>query len=258
MGSGKPITCKYCKGQFRFESDEVRYKWKESLYTCPICQIDYCILPPTERDLKKLQNEYVKSGRDIKYLNKMCRILYQYVPSLIKRHFSKAILKAVNSEGDDPMSYYTHKAIVYTIENFLKKDDYIIYSSFGKYLIDAIRWSIFEKKEHQSKDLSIDFVMEDGHNVQYEDTKMSIIDNIELQEYRKNIVTTMMSFVKEMRGFCTQREYFVFLLMLNNYLCKGEKFVDKFFETYEDKTGKLKYMEFLELLKKEIKNLYIE
>lgn len=81
---------------------------------------------------------------------------------------------------------------------------------------------------------------------------------IEQDEYRKDIVKTLMAYIKEMKNFCSQREYYVLLVVLNNYLYKGDKYVDKFFNVYNDNVGKLKYMQFLDILKKEIDCLFFE
>lgn len=259
MASGKPITCKYCKSQFKFDEDEQRKKWRENLYPCPVCQIDYCILPETERELKKLQKIYIDSGRKQKYLNDIAKILYSYVPSLIKRYFTKALYEARRNEGDEALESYSHKTVIYVIENYLKRDDFYISVSFAGYCKDAILWAFREKKERQSNDVSMDFEMDDeGHTVQYADTKLDLLEKIEQDEYRKDIVKTLMAYIKEMKSFCTQREYYVLLIVMNNYLHRGDKYVDKFFHVYNDNVGKLKYMQFLDILKKEIDCLFFE
>ena len=58
---GKLITCKYCVKQFKIENINEKQQWKDSNYVCPFCKEEWCILPKTERELKYLQEIYLKS-----------------------------------------------------------------------------------------------------------------------------------------------------------------------------------------------------
>ena len=152
---------------------------------------------------------------------------------MIKRYFTKALYEARRNEGEDALDNYVHKTVIYVIENYLKRDDFYISVSFAGYCKDAILWSFREKKERQSNDVSMDFEMdEEGHTAQYVDNKLNLLEKIEQDEYRKDIVKTLMAYIKEMKNFCSQREYYVLLVVLNNYLYKGDKYVDKFFNVY--------------------------
>lgn len=256
---GKPITCKYCSHEFSYTLDTERKEWREKKYICPKCQIDYCILPQMERDLRKVQDDYIASNRSRKYLNKLEKLIWIYVEGMLKKSKYRNVLSLKRSvEMDDPLFYYTHKICCYFFDYYLKDENNIIKTSFGGYLSKVINWALYEKKEHFSTDLSVDYEYSDGSIVQFEDVKTYVIDDIENKEFENSLVKDLVSYVKELGKYCTPRENYIRLLMLNNYLSCGEKVVDRFFNAYEDKTGKLQYMQTLEFLKQEIKKMYTE
>jgi len=246
---GRPPTCKICKNTFEIRDKE---KWRLNKLICPLCGELYCTLPVTERQLRKLQDLYFEKNRDPKIFNEMIKIMKIYTASMIKKFFSKRLT------FDDALDYYSHNAVSYLVEEYLEDPEFKIDISFGGFIIDKIKQVIFGKKEHACGSESLNYEFEDGNEIQYEDTKHNYIEKIEQEESRKEMSQRLYDFVIEANKFYSPRENYIRLLMINNYLSKGEIIVDKFFTAYGDRTGKLAYMKTLEILKSEIVNLIRE
>jgi len=245
---GKPLTCKYCKKEFRFELKSERQVWIESVYQCPNCNIDYCILPPTERDLRHLQAAYLKS-RTNKDLIAMVKILHSYCGSLIKKSFSNKI------QEPGKLEYYVHHAVTFLIEDYLSKPNFSIQTSFGGFLIHKIRQAIFGKPEHDMDADSMDFMFDDGNQVQYSDHKDCVIDSLHKRTEKEHIAKKLSELIYRIEDYCSSREEnYIRLLNVHNHLYAGENNPDKFFNCY-DKTGKMKYIESMELLRKELQTV---
>ena len=243
---GKPITCKYCKHEFRFELLSQREEWKLKNYPCPICAIDLCILPPTERELRHLQVIYLQTRLN-KDLVPMITVLKSYCASLIKKSFSNKI------QEPGKLEYYVHTAVTFLVEDYLAKPHFNIQTSFGGYLIHKIRQAIWGTKEYDIDAESIDFEYEEGGQVQYADNKKSIIDLIEQQHDKKQLVHYLSELIFGVEDFCLSRaENYIRLLNVANHLDAGEQSTDKFFKCY-DKTGKLKYIQTMEIIRNELK-----
>ena len=131
---GKAITCRYCSHEFRFTYKSDRRIWTDNLLPCPKCNISYCTLPATERELHILQTIYLKTRLE-KDLTAIVKILIPYVGSLIKKHFSNKIREKGKLE------YYTHTAVTLLIEKYLVKPEFKIITSFANYLKHKIKFS---------------------------------------------------------------------------------------------------------------------
>ena len=174
---GRLITCKYCKSKFQLYGEE-KDQWKKLKYPCPTCGEIYCILPPTEKELRLLQEEYQKT-KNKKTFNQMIKLFYSYTESLIKKHFSNRL----TFEG--ALEYYTHNSVTKFVEYYLKDSDFTVGISFAGLLMHKIRETIFSKKEKPSAPISLDFEFDDGNTVEYQDTKKSELDIIEDEENKK-------------------------------------------------------------------------
>jgi hypothetical protein len=223
----------------------------EEKLKCPHCSELYCNKPDTERKLFDLQDKYLEQRKE-KYFNQMIKILYSYTGSIIKKRFSNTLV----FEG--ALEYYTHKSVSYLVEEYLKDERFKILGSFAGFIFDKARQSIWEKREHMSADVSIDDTYQDGNPVQFEDVKSDYIRDIEDSENKIQIAKYLHALVIEIGKYYSPRENYIRLLMLNNYLTKGEKTVDAFFNCYPDRVGKMAYIKTLEILKSEIQNLESE
>ena len=139
---GKFITCKLCNKKFKFISSEVKLSWKEVNYICPFCKEEYCILPETERVLRKIQDLYFTENRNDKYMTQMFYILVDYSKSLIKKMFGSKrsfLVGQIDTIATDSVSLLIEK---YTDPNFE------IQTSFAGFLVFKIKEAMFQKKDH--------------------------------------------------------------------------------------------------------------
>lgn len=258
---GKPITCQLCNHKFSMVDPEKRREWQESNFTCPNCGEDYIMLPETERILRRLQDKYFEENRNNKYLSEIYKILLSYSKSLLKKHFSN---KLHDFEG--ALDYYAHTSSMLLVSRYLQKNDFIITVSFGQFLIKKIYEAIFGKFEHSffgevnigknkqgeiikgSVD-TINFVFEDGSEVDYEDKKRSSLDVIEEKEDKKNLCLFLCQIIFNIKEKCySKSENFARLMAVEHHLTQSELWADRLFESY-GREGKELYMETLNLIK---------
>lgn len=242
---GRLTKCKICGHTFKILGEENRKIWLRENYVCPECNESYCILPETERQLRRLQDEYLVD-RNEKVLIKMINIMSSYCRSLILKYFSNKI----TFEGQ--LEYYTNNVLSYTTEKILTKLDFKIYSSFAGYLMCEIRRSIFGKQEHLIDGESLDYMFVDGHYVYHEDTRPQLIETIEKEEERFATCTEYVSLIFDLEKACSDKvENYIRLLNVSLFLDGGEKAINRFF-TYYDKKEKYITLKTLEVLKQEL------
>lgn len=224
---GKPISCKYCGFRFRILDEESKNNWTLQNLICPSCLEEYCVLPQTEKDLKKLQKLFIESGRDEKYGTQLYILLKKYIRSLILKHFTNVI--------NDPeiIEYHSHCSTVKVMENYYSKPDFIVSDSFANYSMFKIKESIWHKSEHIIGDHSIHEQNDDGKDKYVVGVECKIkfvqdqIDNH--KDYNEEITNYL---VNEIYTHKDKKVEFKILLALNSFLNKGIAGSDKVFQKF--------------------------
>lgn len=258
---GKPITCQLCNYKFSMIDPEKRKEWQESNFTCPSCGESYVMLPETERVLRKLQDNYFENNRDDRYLSDMYKVLLSYGKSMLKKHFSNRLY-----DFEGALDYYAHTSSMLLVIRYKQKEDFIITVSFGQFLIKKMYESIFGKMEHSffgevsiGKDKqgnkikgsvdTLNYIFEDGSEVDYEDKNKSVIHHIEEVEDRRSLCLFLCQLIFDMRQKCYSRsENYARLLAVEHFLTQGDFYTDKLFELY-GKEGKEAYDETMAIVK---------
>jgi len=258
---GKFITCQNCGFKFKWSSDQERSDWKEIFYTCPACKELYCNKPKIERQLFLLQKQYFDSDRDEKSFTILIKLMLKYSESLIKKFFTNSL-----HDGEDVI-YYSHNAISFLVEEYLKNKDYQVWGSFGGAIIGKIKQSIYCKENKASAHESLNEELEDGKelSVYMSDNTDSIVDKIEEEENKQNIFKYVRNIITQIGKNCTKLEDYMRILAIRHYLLEGENKADKLFqEEIRDKDnkivchktygrfGKYKYLKTLDIIKKEL------
>lgn len=253
---GRPTLCKYCGHQFHKIN---LFTWEKYNHTCPSCGEIWCDKPETERMLMIIQDEYLHK-RDIdknirladKALKELVLLLYSYCPSIIKKSFSNMI------QEPGKLEEYTEWAVSKLTEEYLKRPDFKVQGSFKGMLFPKIQEAIWGKQEHACAQESLDFEFDDGHTISYGDEKKTIMDYMRERHSKEQLVSNLCDLIFGVSEYCTQEEDYIRLLMVRNYIIGGEKFTDKFFAQYQNKTGKLKFLQTLDIVKEELRKMDLE
>lgn len=248
LGQGRLSTCRICNHKFRILQED-RQKWQIGKLYCPSCNELYCVLPDTERQLRILQDKFFESNRQEKYMTQMYKILLPYTKSLLLKSFPAAIKS--NEEADEK----SHQAVSYLIEEYYAKPMYKIDISFGGMILYKIKQALYGKAEQQEDAISLDFQFEDGNQVEYEDKKNKLYEQIE-NEHDKYLICKYISDILFSIGHFldSTQEAYIMELCLYLFFMKGEKKVDNFFKVF-GREGKLPYLYALDILKKELEKL---
>ena len=264
---GKYITCQNCNYQFKFYTPEEKEEWKQNDYACPLCNEIYCNKPKTERKLFYFQKRYLEeidNKEKEEIFTRMIEIMLYYCKSLLLKFYSQYIYSTENLE------YYAHNAVSFVVEEFLNRKSYKAYYSFAGILKDKIKQALFRKEEKQIPGESINYEFEDGHKSEqiYQDTKKSIIDYIEEQENKIDLCKYIFSLIIGVEKYCDNYVDYKRILAIRNYLISGENYADTLFKDniydengniVQEKTygrlGKDKYLQTLDLMKKELQKL---
>jgi hypothetical protein len=258
---GKPTTCKICKHQFRFKCKEDREKWESHKHICPKCKEKYCNKPETERVLMILQDDYFQKDRDVSVLDHISRIVISYAESLLKKRYSNYI------NNDEDVRYFADNAAHYLIMEFYNNPDYKVWGSWAGALNDKIRQALFCKDEkpldvllyERRKDIdevySINFNLEDGHELELEDEQYTGIKDVD--DYMDKILFHDL-LIKLIKGFqkhySTQEVMFMVQGLVMKFDHDDDEIVNNFFDNF-GKTGKWAYIKINELFKDQLKVL---
>lgn len=249
---GRFKTCKICGYEFKIFGIENRMKWEENKYICPNCKGLYCDKPKTERDLMILQDNYLLS-RSEEYLLEIIDILTSYTQSIIKKYFSKSIDK------HNTLEIITHKTVSLLVEGYLSKENYKVWGSFKGMIVPKVKQALWEKKEHDIDADSLDFEFEDGTSVSYADCKKTEIESLQELDHKKDLANKLSYLTFKISDYCSSEyEDYIRLLNVMNYLEGGETYPELFFKMSNDRTGKLKYMQTLELIRKTLLQMEVE
>lgn len=242
LSKGRPIKCKYCRGQFRFSKREKKL-WKNKNYICPLCKTDLCCLPPTERDLMKLQEVYLKT-REREVLGKMYEILKSYADSIIK----KRILYITDKWDREK---HAHCAAWYLIEHYYNDPLFHIQVSFGAYLGHTIKQAVFDKEDKRPT-ISLDLENDESKKIFDIPSEKDVIRDIEIKKDHQYLLDYMSKFIFDMGEYSSNSEdEFHRLLGLKIFFRNGERLSDRYFQKFERK-GKIQFDKSLEIIKKEL------
>lgn len=245
---GKPITCRVCESKFKIPSKS-KLKWAHEKMICPSCGIQYSCLPTTERLLRIEQDNYLQT-RDSKYLDLIYRICFPYSRSLLL----KAKLSVIDSE--DKLQYHSHNISTFLIEEYLKKPNFYIHVSFGRWLEKKIPQSVYGQLEHMIEDQSIDIVNENGNPVNQIPGHNKELNEVEHNEISHQIIMYLADFIGGIGDYCNSKEEnMIRLLTFVNYLKLRNKETsidtNKFFRHFGRK-GKIMFEKTKDLLYQEL------
>lgn len=246
------IICKSCLSPLSPPSIYRAGEWKKS-YHCPVCGKAYGLSDITELILQEVQSFYVASNRDTLYLQEMYFILKRYARSIILNNFYSLTLTPDNLE------VYSHTAASFIIEDYCRKPEYRIHSSFGKILYHKARQAIYEKKERMIEDISLDASLNEIGNLIcdsdiVDDHVSKSEDKVHLQMIRDCILNIIFGFDQVCN---TKFDNFIRLLVVRNKLKLGDR-ADIFFSTFGHRRGKDEVMETFNIIKWELQNSYKE
>lgn len=247
---GRPINCKKCQQTFKIINPSEKEIWQQNKMICPHCGESYCPLPDTERQLRRLQDSFLESKKEEKYMTAMVKILLPYCRSLILKYFSNKLTYSGQLE------YYNMAAVSYFVEEYYAHENFFISVSFANYLYGKIQQAIFGRQEYKAagpNSESLDYMFQDGHFVAYEDDRSNFTDEISNEEDHQHIYNHVTKIVKEMGMFCNSAlENYIRLINIYNFLEDGEKAIDNFFDYYP-RLGKYQTLKTLEVIKSELK-----
>jgi len=245
---GKPLTCRYCKHTFRIPEIELKKQWQNNNCICPKCSEFWCVLPPTERELKYLQENYL-NNRCEETIAPFIRLLDIYTQSLIKKNYKIYL----TWEGSLP--YYSYNAVVAFIEEYLTREEFKVDISFGGYLIWKIKQAIFHPSELESKDVSLDFQFEDGNNLhELIPCERNVLQKIEIDEDTKRLYNKIIDIIEGVGDYCKNSyEDYIRTIAIHLNFKSGENQFDKLFQAF-GRDGRMKSLDTLEILRKELES----
>ncbi len=245
---GRPIKCRSCGHQFSHNSNEKRNNWREKKLVCPSCQMLYCCLPKTERELRVEQDNFFDNSRNEKFMTKIYKILISYASSLIYKFYSNVLTSR------DDVECHAHHAATFLIEEFYRRDDFRIEDSFGGFLILKLKQSIWGKQEHLIDDVSINHMNELNQKIQISDN-MGLIEKVEDEIDSHLVRKYMMEMIEAQGDSCNdENENLMVLVGLNIFMKKGEKWADRFFNEHNGK-GIRQYNSCLNTIKDELQKI---
>lgn len=240
---GKPITCRFCKVQFKV-LEERKEDWKELKYICPKCNTLYCMLPKTESDLRIIQDNFLENLYDKRIGTQFYSLLKIYIRSLILKNFTNV----VNDPED--IEYHAHVSTSKVIQNYYANPGFKIETSFAAYSLYKIKESIWHKSEHITAEHSLhetdendklrfdygvdcNFQKDSSFEQEKEDTKKYIFN------YLKKII------------YYNEENSFKILVLVLNYIKYGEEGTDRIFKTFGIE-GKFRFERVMKRLKEKL------
>ena len=242
----KDIECQICKCRFKIEKED-KEKWENNKLICPLCKGTYCVMPESERKLMTIQDKFIAENRNEKYLTEMYPILCPYAESLIKKHYSQAI------NSTEELQYSAQYTVSFVIENYVRKTDFFIRSSFGSYMLHRIRQVLYGKPEQLIEDVSINYEFEDDNAPSYEDKTYNYIEKIEENENKRLLCSHLLGLLFGIEEYCANPlDDYMRLIALDIYFTKGENAVSTFFKSF-GYHGKMAYSDSIDILYKELR-----
>ena len=263
---GKLFTCRLCGYQFNFDTEEEKAEWKKNRLICPECGEEYCNKPESEILLFKLQNKFIETIDDFlieknPHLIDMYFILVDYSLSLLYKYYIGKI------QSNTMAKYYAERSATIFIEKYLKDNNFRVTDSFGGLLVSKGRKGIisqacFGKEEKDLDADSINIENEKGQQIDYADSKIDLIDQIEQRETTLNNFNYIIKLIESLKDYCNSDfEDFIRITAFDMFLTRGERATDNFFRLLSEKLGtdgkigKEMFMKTLEILRIELKNM---
>lgn len=242
----RPILCKYCSKEFKL-SHTAKQKWIKGGWICPLCKTDMCCMPPTERDLLKLQALYLKD-RDREPLGKMYKILRGYAKSILLKKYS-----IITTEWEQDR--VANRAAWYLIEHYFNKATFKIEDSFGGYLKHTLKQAVFDKEEKPSEHISMDMENSESKKI-YEIGSSDVnVERFEAENDRNMLLPYIVNFIFGFDEYSKSRyEELMRIIAVRTHLKHGPRAVDKFFQLF-DRVGKDAYNNSMQALYDELHDL---
>ena len=216
---GKHTTCQTCNHKFRLVTDEDRLEWKANRFKCPSCGEYYCNMPPTEKELQFLQEEFLKT-RSSDTLLKIYEILKNYISSLILKYYSPYV------KDKEDLEYYSHVSASILIVNYDNPKFNIEYS-FAGYIIWKIRETIFNKDEIDCADTTIDYAY--SHTLD-----CSIMNASKRNIENEDTINYLYKYLIELLYSKTNKAVSLKLtICFLNFILSGEKGSDRIFRSFD-------------------------
>ncbi len=228
----RPVKCKSCEYKWHHENNNLRRKWFKDYRRCPICGVLYCDLPHTEKKLMELQDIYL-INRSIYIYKQMEIILIDYAISLIKKGPIYKIDKG-------QLKNNAMAAVSLFFEYYLKDKNFKVIHSFAGLLKFKISEACFGKKEHMMGDISLNYKLSDGKEVEYEDGAHQIdyIKQVE-QDYDKLLLyKRLKKIIENYDEYDSNEEKFLSYAGLYFYFCRNESRSSAFYRILEESENK--------------------
>lgn len=246
------FTCRLCNHRFNFKDKKNREHWFDTYQACPSCKETFCNLPPTEKKLHDLQNEYLLN-RHPDTLGKMYSILVDYAGSLMLKFNQN---DSNDSSDTDKRIEHAHLSVTYLLEYYLYKDDFKIKASFAGYLKKKILFSLYGRQNmmfnkkvqvhsfEEVNDVDSDvgkIFSEKLMQVAYERDRFDeVTNNTALYQTKKTLPTSTVVFLKKTRNTFAPVENLFRLAAMSQFFYKGDQSVRKFFSLRQN-TGRDMY-----------------
>ena len=187
-------VCSECKGTFAY-SHKSKQEGSGRPDTCPLCGSPYWDKPFDEVRLFRLQEKYLQSGRDSKYLTEMYPWLYKYA-----ENYTKNMMKTRFMIPLQRLHEVAHDASTAVIEKYLSDEEFYIHYSFGGNFKRILQGLLFGGKRYD-KIASLDTMLGDEDNTSleyYADADSSLlVDHSSIVKDSPELYTQKMVEVRE-------------------------------------------------------------
>jgi len=262
---GKPFTCRSCNAQF-FLSVSEKEVWRNNQSPCPECGERWCNKPPSERILFALQEKFMQTREEFPlesnpHLIDMYFIIVDYSLSFLYKYYIGKIQSNTMAE------YYSKRSATIFVERYLKDPNFFVTDSFGGMLVSKGRKGIvsqacFGKDEQDLDAESINIENDKGQQIDYADSKVNLIDQIEQRQTTINNFNYLIKIIEGIKPYCNSDfEDFIRILSFDMFLNRGERTTDNFFNLLSEKLGtdgkigKEMFMKTLEIFRGELVNM---
>ena len=242
----RPIKCKYCLQEFKLSPTKKR-QWVKSGWVCPLCKTDMCCMPPKERTLFKLQDEYLRTRKN-EPLGRMYEELRSYAQSILKKKYS--IITTVWDK-----ERVANRAAWYLIEHYYNKETFKIGVSFGAYVIRTLRQAVFDKEEKPSEHTSIDMENDDSKKIYEIGSEDLDVQRLEKDNDKKMLLPYITKFIFNFDEYSKSRlEELMRIVGIRTHLKHGPRAVDRLYAQF-DRVGKEQYTLTMKSLHDELHDL---
>lgn len=284
---GNPSTCKACKHEFKIPM-EMRDRWIELKKPCPKCgETFHDRKNQTERDLLRMQDKYfieTSERKKDRILYEMHTLMVPYFMSILRDSptISKQLYQRIVTEPDF-CEEKAYDASLYIIEQYKKRNDFKMHTSFSGYaynggfnsvLFDKKYWDIIGNNRDGSNDndgknkdnksqvkevVSINVMFDDekgnGAPVYPVGEEDEILKRIEQAEDLNYLIEEITNLVERIKAYTNDPyEDLIRLMAVTNHISKQSSvYADKWFRV-NGRYGKEMYLKTMELIKNRLQN----